>query len=89
VDLQKILSDLEAEKDRIAHAIEALAGMGLFLTGCSESQGPAQGRPTPWRNDAGSSEADISDNEEALGRAPEEDGVASESARRKRRWQGT
>ena len=76
MDLQKILSDLEAEKDRIAHAIEALAGMGLFLTGCSESKGPAQGRPTPWRNDAGSSKADIFGDEAAVGRAQEEDGVA-------------
>ena len=28
MDLQKILSDLEAERDRIVRAIEALAGIG-------------------------------------------------------------
>ena len=49
---------------------------GLFLTRRCEGKGPAQGQPTPWRNDAGSSEADIFRDEEALGLAQEEDGVA-------------
>jgi hypothetical protein len=45
VDLQKILSDLEAEKDRIVRAIEALAGIGSSSRGAAKSKGrPKDGR---------------------------------------------
>jgi hypothetical protein len=40
VDLQKILSDLEAEKDRIVRAIEALVKIG------SSSRGAAKAKAT-------------------------------------------
>jgi hypothetical protein len=43
VDLQKILSDLQAEKDRIVRAIEALVGMGSSSRGAAKAK--ATGRP--------------------------------------------
>jgi len=44
VDLQKILSDLEAEKDRIVRAIEALAGIGSPSRGAPKAKGRPKGR---------------------------------------------
>jgi len=43
VDLQKILSDLEAEKDRIVRAIEALVEIGSSSRGAAKAK--ATGRP--------------------------------------------
>ena len=39
MDLQKILSDLEAERDRIVRAIEALAGIGSSSRGAPQPKG--------------------------------------------------
>jgi hypothetical protein len=43
VDLQKILSDLKAEKDRIVRAIEALEGMGSSSRGAPKAKGRPKG----------------------------------------------
>jgi predicted transcriptional regulator len=43
VDLQKILSDLEAEKDRIVRAIEALVQIGSSSRGARKTKGRPKG----------------------------------------------
>jgi hypothetical protein len=51
MDLTKILSDLEAEKNRIVRAIEALAGVGISKRGARKAK--AVGRPKGGRRRRG------------------------------------
>lgn len=47
MDLRKLLSDLEAEKDRIVRAIEALIGIGSSSPGGAKAKRRRRGGMTP------------------------------------------
>jgi hypothetical protein len=78
LDLQKILSELKAERDRIHRAIEALDGMASSSPVKKKRAGVARasGRQS-WRNHAGGQETFVRSLEKAMGGAQEKTFLAA------------